>query len=326
MLDPDAVAEAMDADPDQTLALLARMSAATDQRLRELARQMAGRLTIEVGRGGSANRSGTGRLRRAALRDAHGDIDLDASLDAVVRVVDLKGSATAGPGDRFEPYWESLAALAGTPLSSLPFVATTVSNERVRASYQRTLDGVLSAPSGLCIGGWYCPTGSIVATENGCPVGFYCPAGSTVWMEQPELHLHPEVQSELALLLPQLDKEATALNALRANQARVEERRRSGVSVEAVQAEEAAADADLALAALGVGAARVAAAFLAAAERAAEGRLAAAAPPLRPPFLAGLRSVFLPTPEPLFLPPWSILLTVAQARRSASPSGTPRRS
>lgn len=27
---------------------------------------------------------------------------------------------------------------------------------------------------------------------------FYCPAGSTVWMEQPELHLHPEVQSELA--------------------------------------------------------------------------------------------------------------------------------
>ena len=54
-----------------------------------------------------------------------------------------------------------------------------------------------------------------------------------------------EVQSELALLLPQLDKEATALNALRANQARVEERRRSGVSVEAVQAEEAAAREDV---------------------------------------------------------------------------------
>lgn len=64
-----------------------------------------------------------------------GELVLPASLDAVVRVVDVKGSATTGPGDRFEPYWESLAALAGTPLSSLPFVATTVSNERVRASY-----------------------------------------------------------------------------------------------------------------------------------------------------------------------------------------------
>lgn len=27
---------------------------------------------------------------------------------------------------------------------------------------------------------------------------FYCPPNSTVWMEQPEIHLHPQVQSELA--------------------------------------------------------------------------------------------------------------------------------
>jgi hypothetical protein len=27
---------------------------------------------------------------------------------------------------------------------------------------------------------------------------FYCPMGSTVWMEQPEIHLHPQVQAELA--------------------------------------------------------------------------------------------------------------------------------
>lgn len=27
---------------------------------------------------------------------------------------------------------------------------------------------------------------------------FYCPEGSTVWMEQPEIHLHPQVQAELA--------------------------------------------------------------------------------------------------------------------------------
>jgi predicted ATPase len=27
---------------------------------------------------------------------------------------------------------------------------------------------------------------------------FYCPPNSTVWMEQPEIHLHPQVQAELA--------------------------------------------------------------------------------------------------------------------------------
>lgn len=27
---------------------------------------------------------------------------------------------------------------------------------------------------------------------------FYCPPGSIVWMEQPEIHLHPQVQAELA--------------------------------------------------------------------------------------------------------------------------------
>jgi len=27
---------------------------------------------------------------------------------------------------------------------------------------------------------------------------FYCPPDSTVWMEQPEIHLHPQVQSDLA--------------------------------------------------------------------------------------------------------------------------------
>jgi hypothetical protein len=47
-------------------------------------------------------------------------------------------------------------------------------------------------------------------------------------------------------------------------------------------------------------------------------------PPLRPPFFAGSLFSFLPRPEPLFLPPPLLLFTVAQARRSASFSETPR--
>jgi hypothetical protein len=69
---------------------------------------------------------------------------------------------------------------------------------------------------------------------------------------------------------------------------------------------------------------RVAAAFLADAERADFGREAEARPPFFAPLRAGARDVFFPRPEPLFFPPPDILFSVAQARRSASSSGTPR--
>ena len=71
---------------------------------------------------------------------------------------------------------------------------------------------------------------------------------------------------------------------------------------------------------------RVAAAFRADAERAALDRRAEAAPPFRPPFLEDVRVLFLPRPDPLFLPPLSSLFTVAQARRSDSLRDTPRSS
>jgi hypothetical protein len=70
------------------------------------------------------------------------DIDLPAGADAAVRPVDTKGSATEGPGDAFEPYWEQLAALQRVPLSRMPFVHTTVSGHRVRASYNGGLVAV----------------------------------------------------------------------------------------------------------------------------------------------------------------------------------------
>ena len=70
---------------------------------------------------------------------------------------------------------------------------------------------------------------------------------------------------------------------------------------------------------------RVTAAFLAAADRLAAGLAEEAAPPNLPPLCAAGWPVAFPRPDPpSFLPPPSSLLTVAQARRSASSSGTPR--
>lgn len=84
MLDEDEFATLLDEDIDEALTLLADLTGATDERLRELARTLAGRLLVDVARAGVARRRGIGKLtaQRAALAD--GDVDLDASLDAIV--------------------------------------------------------------------------------------------------------------------------------------------------------------------------------------------------------------------------------------------------
>jgi Mg-chelatase subunit ChlD len=84
-LDEDALATALDEAPDETLALLADMTAATDPRLRELARRLAGRLFLDLARRGPARPRGVGRLDVQRYRPDHGDLDLDASLDEVVQ-------------------------------------------------------------------------------------------------------------------------------------------------------------------------------------------------------------------------------------------------
>lgn len=63
------------------------------------------------------------------------EIELPVAHDAAVRPVDEKGSATRGPDDPFEPYWERMAELAGIGLGRLPRVRTTITGEQIRASY-----------------------------------------------------------------------------------------------------------------------------------------------------------------------------------------------
>ncbi len=80
-LDEDAVEGALDEDADETLALLADLTAATDPKLRELARRLAARLMLDLASVPARPTPGIGKLVTEKYRDA-GDIDVDASLDA----------------------------------------------------------------------------------------------------------------------------------------------------------------------------------------------------------------------------------------------------
>jgi Mg-chelatase subunit ChlD len=84
VLDPDAFDRLLDDDADRALGLLAAMAGATDEGLRALARQLAGRVLVDVARVGVARARGVGRISVQPARLAVGDVDLDASADAVV--------------------------------------------------------------------------------------------------------------------------------------------------------------------------------------------------------------------------------------------------
>ena len=74
----------MGEDPDEAMALLADMTRATDARLRDLARRLAGRLMLDVARRGRARPRGTGRIETAPYLPDAGDLDIDASTEAIV--------------------------------------------------------------------------------------------------------------------------------------------------------------------------------------------------------------------------------------------------
>jgi VWA domain containing CoxE-like protein len=91
-IDEAAVEQAMSENPDDTLAMLADLTGATDPKLRELARRLAGRLFLDVAKRGPSQPRGVGRLTTQRYRPDGGDIDLDASLDAVVAARGLRSA------------------------------------------------------------------------------------------------------------------------------------------------------------------------------------------------------------------------------------------
>ena len=83
-VDEAAVEEGMRDDPDEMLWMLADLTAATDPKLRELARRLAGRLFLDLSRRGPVRPRGVGKIVEQRYRPDGGDLDIDASLDALV--------------------------------------------------------------------------------------------------------------------------------------------------------------------------------------------------------------------------------------------------
>jgi Mg-chelatase subunit ChlD len=134
-LDEAAVDEAMADDPDDTMAMLADLTGATDQGLRELARRLAGRLFLDISRRGPSRPRGVGRLEERPYRPDAGDIDIDASLDALVDaggtggVVDPERLRVRGwvqPGTALCLLVDRSGSMGGKPLATSAVAAASV--------------------------------------------------------------------------------------------------------------------------------------------------------------------------------------------------------
>lgn len=134
-IDESALEEAMDENPDDTMALLADLTGATDSGLRELARRLAAQLYLDLSRRGPARPRGTGRLQTMPYQPDAGDIDVDASLDALITARaeqiavdpdDLRVRAWATPGTALCLLVDRSGSMGGKPLATAAVSAASV--------------------------------------------------------------------------------------------------------------------------------------------------------------------------------------------------------
>ncbi|MEJ7799796.1 MAG: VWA domain-containing protein [Ilumatobacter sp.] len=134
-LDESAIAEAMEADADDMLALLAELTRATDAGLRELARALASRLFVDLARQEPADAPGIGKVVSLPYRPDRGDLDLDASLDALMdaraeqRAIDadeLMVRAWAKPSTSWCLVVDRSGSMHGAPLATAALAAAAV--------------------------------------------------------------------------------------------------------------------------------------------------------------------------------------------------------
>jgi len=141
-LDEAAIDEAMQNSPDEMLGLLADLTGATDPKLRALAQQLAGRLMLDIGNRGRTRPRGVGKMEEQAYRPDGGDIDIDASLDALGEVKHglaldperLRVRGWAKPGTAFCLMLDRSGSMGGKPLATSA-VATAAIASRCSEDY-----------------------------------------------------------------------------------------------------------------------------------------------------------------------------------------------
>ena len=135
-LDESAVEDAMREDPDETLATLADLVGATDRRLRELARRLAAKLFLDLARRGPVRPRGIGKLASLPYRPDGGDLDLDASMEAlaehratgVVDVERLRVRSWVRPGTALCLLVDRSGSMGGKPLATAALAAAAVAS------------------------------------------------------------------------------------------------------------------------------------------------------------------------------------------------------
>ncbi len=129
--------EAMAHDPDAALSMLADMTGATDERLRALARRLAGSIMVDVATHGRTRRRGIGKLVSQPFRPDGGDLDLDASMQGIVTAratataVDIDELRTTGwvkPATAYCLLVDRSGSMHGTPLANAAIAAAAVAH------------------------------------------------------------------------------------------------------------------------------------------------------------------------------------------------------
>lgn len=154
-IDEQAVAEAMECDPDEMLALLAQMVRATDPALRVLARSLAGRLFLDLARTARPDGRGIGRIVAQPYRPDAGDIDLERSADELLtaraegRLVEperLVVRSWGAPSTSFCLLVDRSGSMHGGPLATAALAAAAVAVRAERdyavLSFARDVVGV----------------------------------------------------------------------------------------------------------------------------------------------------------------------------------------
>ena len=134
-LDEAAAEQGLVDDPDATLAMLADFATATDQRLRDHATRLASRLFLDLARRGPSVRRGIGKITSQPYRPDGGDLDLDASFEAIaesiaggvaVDVERLRIRSWATPDTALCLVVDRSGSMGGKPLATAAIAAAAV--------------------------------------------------------------------------------------------------------------------------------------------------------------------------------------------------------